>query len=131
VFTNSHAIRLYSHQYSNIMKITKKKSKIRRKVRVRGKVFGTSKMPRLNVFRSLKYISAQLINDEKGITLVAADDKKLKGNNIEKAKEVGKQLAEKALDKKIKNCVFDKSSYKYHGRVKALAEGARGGGLKF
>lgn len=113
------------------MKTKKQQSKFRRKIRVRGKVFGTSNTPRLSVFRSLNHISAQLINDDKGVTLVSADDKKLTGKNIANAQAVGKELAKKALDKKITKCVFDKSSYKYHGRVKALAEGAREGGLKF
>ena len=105
--------------------------RMRRKARVRAKIFGTAKRPRLSVFKSLKYVSVQLIDDEKGKTLVSANDKKLKGNKTEKAKDVGKLIAQKALDKKIKVCVFDKSGYKYHGRVKAVADGAREGGLKF
>jgi len=94
---------------------------------------------RLAVFRSNKYIYAQIIDDEKGFTLVAASDfRDLRnlGNlnsltNLEKAKEVGKVLAKKALEKNIKYVWFDRRNYKYHGRVKALAEGAREGGLKF
>jgi len=113
------------------MKNIKQQSRIRRKVRVRGKIFGTAVRPRLSVFRSLKNISAQLIDDENSKTLVSANDKKVKGTRIEKAKEVGKSIAQKALENKIKECVFDKSSYLYHGRVKALAESARESGLKF
>jgi len=91
---------------------------------------------RLAVFRSNKYIYAQIIDDEKGHTLVAASDLSDLSNlstlsNIEKAKEVGKILAKKALEKGIEYVWFDRRKYKYHGRVKALAEGAREGGLKF
>ncbi|MBI4999707.1 50S ribosomal protein L18 [Candidatus Gottesmanbacteria bacterium] len=92
--------------------------------------------PRLSVFRSGKYIYGQIIDDKKGETLVAANDQKLKIKDeklkkTERAKEVGKILADKALKKGIKTIVFDRGTYKYHGRVKALAEGARDGGLKF
>jgi len=91
---------------------------------------------RLAVFRSNKYIYAQIIDDEKGHTLVAASDladlRHLRNlSNLEKAKEVGKILAKKALEKRIEYVWFDRRKYKYHGRVKALAEGAREGGLKF
>ena len=91
---------------------------------------------RLAVFRSNKYIYAQIIDDEKGYTLVSASDLSDLGDlgnlsNLEKAKEVGKILAKKALEKNIKYVWFDRRRYKYHGRVKALAEGAREGGLKF
>ncbi|MGB9706700.1 MAG: 50S ribosomal protein L18 [Microgenomates group bacterium] len=91
---------------------------------------------RLAVFRSNKYIYAQIIDDEKGHTLVSASDLSDLGDlgnlsNLEKAKEVGKILAKKALEKNIKYVWFDRRRYKYHGRVKALAEGAREGGLKF
>ncbi len=113
----------------------------RRKARVRAKIFGTSQQPRLSVKRSLKHIYAQLIDDTLGRTLVSVSDREIKGLVKNKEKEmglkiktasaVGKLLAEKALAKKIKQCVFDKSYYKYHGRLKALAEGAREGGLKF
>ncbi len=153
--------------------------RLRRKARVRAKIFGTQEKPRLSIYRSLKYISAQLINDDEGKTLVAVSDraqkhpfgklragkntetqKALKHKNTENTKtiapltslgadknttdkelkmtkkiaiafEVGKLLAKKALEKDIKKCVFDKSYYKYHGRIKALAEGAREGGLQF
>lgn len=116
----------------------KSSKRIRRKARVRAKIFGTVKKPRLSIFKSLKHTSVQLIDDEKGKTLIAVDDKKFKGNKTEKAFELGKLLAKKSLDpakngtgKKIKTCVFDKSGYKYHGRVKAVADGARAGGLRF
>ncbi len=118
------------------MKVKEKKEKryIRHK-RVRAKLFGTVKRPRLCVFRSAKHIYAQLIDDEKGKVLVSANCQKLKDKKnmkkIEKAKEVGKLLAKKALEKKIEKVIFDKGGYKYHGRVKALAEGARENGLKF
>ncbi len=134
-----------------------KNAKIRRKVKVRSKIKGTAKRPRLSVFRSNKAIYAQLIDDEKGKTLVAASEKELRTNKkkviaetrkerkrgkesprsqernskTEKAKLVGELLAKKALKKKIKSIVFDRGPYRYHGRVKALAEGARKAGLKF
>lgn len=109
-----------------------KTSKIKRKVRTRSKIKGISNRPRLSVFRSNKAIYAQLIDDDKGITLVSAREKKLgKKTKIERAQEVGKILAERALKKKIKTVVFDRGQYRYHGRVKALAESARKGGLKF
>ncbi len=97
------------------------------------KIKGTTLRPRLSVFRSHRVIYAQVIDDEKGKTLVAANEKemKAKGTKIEKAALVGEALAKKALVKKIKTVVFDRGHYQYHGRVKALAEGARKGGLKF
>jgi len=109
----------------------KQAKKERRRLRVRAKISGSKSKPRLSVFRSLKHITAQLVNDETGQTLVYVSDKGLKGDKIAKAKEAGKMLAEKALAKKIVEVVFDRSSYKYHGRVAALAEGARSAGLKF
>jgi len=109
-----------------------KTSKKKRKERTRAKIKGTPNRPRLSVFRSNKAIYAQLIDDDKGITLVSAREKKLgKKTKIEQAQEAGKILAERALKKKIKTVVFDRGQYRYHGRVKALAEGARKGGLKF
>ncbi len=104
-----------------------------REKRVRAKVRGTSDRPRLNVFRSDRYIYAQIIDDTAGSTLVAASSGKLKNNKTktEQAKEVGKQLAKEALEKGIKAVVFDRGGYRYHGRVRALAEGAREGGLEF
>lgn len=112
----------------------KKIRKERRTKRVRGKILGNSKLPRLTVFRSNQYIYAQVIDDSGGKTLAAANEKELldlKMSKAQKAIEVGKILAKKAAAKKIKNVVFDKGAYKYHGRIKALAEGAREGGLHF
>jgi large subunit ribosomal protein L18 len=115
------------------------KRKIRHK-RIRGKISGTTKRPRLSVFRSSKTIYAQLINDENGKTIVSAkasETKKdknieIKLNNKEiEAYNVGKLIAMKGIEVGIKEVVFDKSGYMYHGRVKALANGARDGGLKF
>jgi len=112
-----------------------KKLKIKRQRRKnRSRAEGTSERPRLSVYRSLKNIHAQLIDDENGKTLVYASAKDIGGkklNKTEAAKEIGKILAEKAVAKKIIKVVFDKGAYKYHGRVKALADGAREGGLKF
>jgi large subunit ribosomal protein L18 len=121
-----------------------------RKKRIRAKVVGTRLSPRLSVFRSNKHIYAQLIDDGAGKTLVSASDRDMankknktqraqkkteksenKNSKIEKAGLVGESLAKKAKAKKIKKVVFDRGGYKYHGRVKALAEGAREGGLKF
>lgn len=109
----------------------KKYARLRRKVRVQIK--GTAECPRLSVFRSLKDIKAQLIDDKSNKTLVFASGKEVKEkkNKIETAHEVGIILAAKAKEKKITSVVFDKGPYKYHGRVKALADGAREGGLKF
>lgn len=105
------------------------KSKIQKRItrhkRVRAVVKGTKERPRLSVFRSNKRIYAQLIDDSKGITLLNASDIKIS------ALKVGENLAKKALEKGIKAVVFDRGGYKYHGRVKALAEGARQAGLKF
>ncbi|MFA6028149.1 MAG: 50S ribosomal protein L18 [Patescibacteria group bacterium] len=113
----------------NIIKVKKQE---RRKIRVRAKMHGTALKPRLSVFRSLKNIYCQLIDDENQKTLAEANDKKLTGQKkIEKATEVGKMIAKKALDKKIEKVIFDRGAYRYHGRIKALAEGARAGGLKF
>lgn len=105
----------------------------RRKKRVRAKVRGTSERPRLSVFRSNRYIYAQLIDDTAGDTLVSASSKKIKSGRTktEQAEAVGKMLAEEALDKGINKAVFDRGGYRYHGRVKALAEGAREKGLEF
>ena len=106
----------------------------RRHRRIRAKIYGTTKKPRLCVFRSPRHIYAQLIDDEKGRTLVAATDQKLRKSKKQKtevAREVGKLIAKKAKEKKIAKVVFDRGGYQYHGRVRALAEGAREGGLKF
>ena len=106
----------------------------RRHTRVRNKVAGTSECPRLNVFRSNGNIFAQIIDDEKQITLVSSSSVELKlnnGGNIEGAKLVGKDIAEKAKKKNITKVVFDRGGYLYHGRVEALAEAARENGLEF
>ncbi len=106
----------------------------RRHARVREKVKGTSSMPRLVVFRSNKNIEAQIIDDVKGVTLASSSSSALKltnGGNIEAAKSVGLDLAKKALAKKIEKVVFDRGGYEYHGRVAALADAAREGGLHF
>ncbi len=109
--------------------------KIRRQKRVRVKLFGTKEKPRLSVFRSNRYIFAQVIDDEKKETIVGISEKDLslkeRINKTEKAKLLGNLLAKKVLEKKIKKVIFDRGSYMYHGRVKALAEGAREGGLEF
>ncbi|OFI06877.1 50S ribosomal protein L18 [Clostridium acetireducens DSM 10703] len=111
------------------------KARVRRHLRVRKKIFGTPNKPRLSVYRSEKNIFAQIIDDVNGNTLVAAStlDKDFKGigSNKESAKEIGKIIAERALAKGIKDVVFDRGGYIYHGRVKELAEGAREIGLNF
>ncbi len=115
--------------------LEKQIKKQRRHNRVRAKMSGTNKIPRLCVFRSSKHISAQLIDDEKGKTLLFVNDLNLKlkkgQTKVDIAHCVGEEFAKQAKDKKIEQVVFDRGGYKYHGRVKALAEGARGGGLKF
>ena len=109
--------------------------RLKRHVRVRGKISGTPERPRLNVFRSNANIYAQLIDDVNGVTLVSANtlEKEFEGaaSNCEAAKKVGASLAERAKAKGIEEVVFDRSGYIYHGRVAALAEGARESGLKF
>ena len=104
--------------------------------RVRNKVKGTAQKPRLSVFRSNKDIYAQLIDDATGTTLASANSRQkdlaaIKGTKVEISSGVGKALAQKAKDLGIETCVFDRGGYLYHGRVKALAEGVREGGLKF
>lgn len=110
-------------------------ARLKRHQRVRKNISGTAERPRLNVFRSLNNIYAQIIDDVKGITLVSASslDKEFEsyGGNVEAAKAVGKAVAEKAVAAGIKSVVFDRGGYLYHGRVAALAEGAREGGLEF
>ena len=109
--------------------------RIKRHNRVRGKISGTPERPRLCVFRSENHIYAQIIDDVAGKTLAAAStvEKCFEGNggNAEAAKKIGETIAKRALEKGIENVVFDRGGYIYHGRVKALAEGAREGGLKF
>jgi len=114
----------------------KSNRRLKIKFRVRKRVVGSEERPRLSVFRSNKQIYAQVINDEKGITLVSASSREkafsdVKTAKTDKAKEVGKLLAEKAREAGIEAVVFDRNGYLYHGRIKSLAEGAREGGLKF
>ena len=107
--------------------LKKQEKRHRRHKRVRAKVFGTAKAPRLFVFKSNQYIYAQLIDDDKGKTIASA-----KGDlSINQAKKIGELIAQKAREKKIEKVVFDRGGYRYHGRIKVLAEGAREGGLKF
>lgn len=117
----------------------KKTARIRAKIKIRKKISGTTEKPRLSVYRSLDNIYAQIIDDSTGNTLVAfsslakevkAEVKSIKGKT-NKSKLIGNMLAKKALEKNIKNVVFDRGGFRYHGRVKALAEGAREGGLVF
>ena len=112
--------------------LNKTKQRIRRHARNRARISGEAARPRLIVFRSLKYIYAQLIDDTTGKTLASAHDMKTaKGTKVERASLVGKELGEKAKKAGIETCVFDRNGYKYHGRIKALADGARESGLKF
>lgn len=113
------------------MKRTKKESRKRIHMRVRKKVNGTAERPRLSVYRSNNAIYCQVINDLAGHTLAAATSVGLKGSNSAQASEVGKMIAERAKAAGISQVVFDRGGYLYHGRVKALAEGAREGGLQF
>jgi large subunit ribosomal protein L18 len=112
-----------------------KTQKQRRQIRVRANIKGTKDRPRLSVFKSNKFISAQIISDEIGKTLVGISEKELsakeKSNKTDRARQLGIALAKKALAKKINAVAFDRGSYLYHGRIKAFAEGAREGGLKF
>lgn len=135
-------------------KETKQEKRERRHKRIRARISGTAKVPRLYVFRSAKHIYAQLINDEAGKTIISANDLELKAkkeksssadNKTKKtqaegapktektaiSRQVGELIAKKSLDKKIEKVVFDRGGHKYHGRIKSLAEGARMGGLKF
>ncbi len=117
-----------------IRSIDKNEVRLRKHQRVRAKISGTSETPRLCVFRSNKNIEVQAIDDTKGVTLVSSSSEQLKlenGGNIEGAKLVGADIAKKCLAKGIEKVVFDRGGYIYHGRVKALAEAAREGGLKF
>lgn len=103
-----------------------------RRKRIRAKISGTHSRPRLSVFKSNKFIYAQLIGDENGKTLAAASSKGLKGKNMhDRASEAGKLLADKAKTHKIKKTVFDRGGFLYRGSIKALADGARAGGLEF
>jgi large subunit ribosomal protein L18 len=112
----------------------KKIKRQRRHTKIRVKICGSKDKPRLCVFRSINHIYAQLIDDNDGKVLISTSDKevkKTKTNKTEVAKEVGKLIAKKSLEKKIEAVVFDRSGFIFHGRVKALADGAREGGLKF
>ena len=118
-----------------VSKINKNAMRLKRHVRVRGKISGTPERPRLNVFRSNANIYAQIIDDVNGVTLVSANtlEKEFEGatGNCEAAKKVGQVIAERAKAKGIEEVVFDRGGYIFHGRVAALAEGAREGGLQF
>ncbi len=113
--------------------------RLKNKIRIRKKVTGTAERPRVAVFKSLKQVYTQIIDDANGVTLMSAsslskelsNDIKDAKSKIDKSKIVGKHLAEKAIEKGISEVVFDRSGYRYHGRVQAIAEGAREGGLKF
>jgi large subunit ribosomal protein L18 len=114
--------------------LSKHEARLRRHRRIRGKVTGTAERPRLVVFRSNRGIFAQLVDDEQGRTVASADWLALRpftGSKSEQAKEVGWRLAVAAKAAGVKTCVFDRGGYLYHGRVKALADGAREGGLRF
>ena len=113
------------------MNRTKEQSRKRLHMRIRNKVSGTAERPRLSVYRSSKAIYCQLIDDLKGVTLAAASSKGVSGNKTDQAVEVGKIIAERAKATGIETIVFDRGGYRYHGRVRALADGAREGGFKF
>jgi large subunit ribosomal protein L18 len=113
-----------------------KRNEIRQRIhaRIRVKLSGTADRPRLNVYRSLSHIYAQVIDDQKGETIVSASTLALKsktGGNVAAAKEIGKAIAQRAVEKGIKSVVFDRGGYLYHGRIKALADAAREAGLEF
>jgi large subunit ribosomal protein L18 len=111
-----------------------KRNEIRQRIhaRIRRKLAGTAERPRLNVYRSLNHIYAQVIDDHTGATIVSASTIKLKtGGNVAAAKEIGKTIAELAVQKGVKKVVFDRGGYLYHGRIKALADAAREAGLEF
>ena len=112
----------------------KQRRRIRRRTRIRGKVRGSADCPRLSVFRSTRGIFAQLVDDERGHTVAAVNwtEAELRGlKPMEKATKAGELIAERAKSAGIETCVFDRGGYKYHGRVRALADGARSGGLRF
>ena len=114
--------------------LTKPQQRLRRRRRVRAKIRGSAERPRLSVHRSNRGISAQLIDDDSGRTLTAVNwtEDDLRGlSRMDQAKKVGEMIAKRATQANVETCVFDRSGYRYHGRVKALAEGAREGGLKF
>ncbi|UCF31219.1 MAG: 50S ribosomal protein L18 [bacterium] len=113
-------------------------ARIKRRRRIRGRIRGTAERPRLSVYRSARHIYAQIINDDTGVVLTSAStvDRELRGTvknggNADAAREVGKLLATRAVEKRVQSVTFDRGGFRYHGRVKALAEAAREGGLKF
>ena len=110
---------------------TRQEFRYRRHNRVRQRLIGTTERPRLVVFRSLKHIYAQLVDDTTSHTLAQVSDHKLTGKKSDKSTEVGKLIAQKAKDAGVSQVVFDRAGYRYHGRVKAVADGAREGGLEF
>lgn len=114
---------------------TKQEKRYQRHKRLRAKIKGTKTCPRLSVFRSNQHIYIQLIDDNQGKTLASLNDLKIKkdkgSTRVQIAKEMGLSIAKKALEQKVKKVVFDRGGYKYHGQIKAVAEGARQGGLKF
>lgn len=114
-----------------IGKANRTERRIRRHLRVRKKVTGTAERPRLVVYRSLKHMTAQLVDDTMGRTLLTVTDGKMTGTKSERSAAVGKAIAERAREAGITNVVFDRAGYQYHGRVKAVADGAREGGLEF
>ena len=119
-----------------IKKVSRNEMRVERHKRIRKDLSGTAERPRLNVFRSNANITAQIIDDEKGVTLVSAStrEKELNiknGGNVEAAKLIGAEIAKRAKKEKIEKVVFDRGGYLYHGRVKALAEAARENGLEF
>ncbi|MBP2002649.1 large subunit ribosomal protein L18 [Paenibacillus shirakamiensis] len=121
-----------------ITKSDKNKARLKRHLRVRKKIQGTAERPRLNVYRSAKHIYAQLIDDVAGVTLASAStvDKELtenikNGGSVESARQVGELIAKRAQAKDVKNVVFDRGGYLYHGRIQALADAAREAGLEF
>ena len=116
----------------------KKRTRQARRKRIRGRIHGTSEKPRLSVFRSARHIYAQIVDDELGLVLTSAStmDTQIREGlkntgNMDAAREVGKLLADRAVNKKVEKVAFDRGGFKFHGRVKALAEAAREGGLKF
>ncbi len=109
----------------------KKENRLKKHLKIRKHIFGTSQRPRLSVFRSNKHIFVQIIDDDSGKTYVSASDIKQPGTKKEKAYQLGKVLAQKAKSKKIKTVVFDRGGFKYQGRIAELASGAREGGLEF
>jgi len=125
---------LFFFEFMLSKNISKNDLRKKRHSRVRGKVKGTALKPRLNVFRSLRYVYAQIINDEDNKVIASVDSRKLGKSKAEKgliAEEVGKLIAEKCTKKGITEIVFDRGGYKYHGNIKALAEAARKAGLRF